>query len=159
MKEIYFTKPLNNLQNYSLTNPPLKTVPGYGEPLKGGYAFLCYSYTMLFYAMCTLRYIFGGLRYILPLLRNIFEGLRYIFAVYVASSDCLYHPKNIHNTPSWHLLHTSAEPIPHLCPVCSSQVSTMLHTSVPLEPHLCPPNAHFLPFSGSKKTVCTNKWR
>ena len=115
--------------------------------------------TMLFYAMCTLRYIFGGLRYILPLLRNIFEGLRYIFAVYVASSDCLYHPKNTHNTPSWHLLHTSAEPIPHLCPVCSSQVSTMLHTSVPLEPHLCPPNAHFLPFSGSKKTVCTNKWR
>ena len=84
MKEIYFTKPLNNLQNYFLTISLFKKVPGYGEPLKGGYAFLCYSYTMLFYAMCTLRYIFGGLRYILPLLRNIFEGLRYIFAVYVA---------------------------------------------------------------------------
>ena len=86
--------------------------------------------TMLFYAMCTLRYIFGGLRYILPLLRNIFEGLRYIFAVYVASSDCLHHPKNIHNTPSWHLLHTCVPFAPVKCPPCSTQVSRLSHTCV-----------------------------
>ena len=104
---------------------------------------LCYS--MLYYAMCTLRYIFGRLRYIFPLLRYIFEGLRNISPFYPTKKLVQENRSIILTTQSQHTL--SATKIyqqnhkvgfaPHLNGSYSTQVSTMLHTSVPLAPHLC----------------------
>ena len=137
MKEIYFTKPLNNLQNYSLTNPPLKTVPDFGEPLKGGYAFLCYAvlyYSMLcvlcvtFLVVCVTFYPFC-----VTFLRVCVTFLLFMLhhqTVCITPKTLIIHHHGIYSTQVRSLFHTCVPFAPVKCPPCSTQVSRSSHTCV-----------------------------